>query len=124
MIFIIDDDKYVLRGYQFLLRSAGLESVVFEGVEEFLESWTPAKTDILMVDIHMSGLNGADLLNYLDDNKIHLPVIVITAYDEDESRQISEKYGTVAYLTKPVDGDYLLRLIEGQINASLKFSEY
>jgi FixJ family two-component response regulator len=124
VIFIIDDDKYVLRGYQFLLRSARLESAVFEGVEEFLQSWTPAGSDILIIDIHMPGLNGVDLLNYLEDNKIHVPVIVITAYDEEESREASEKYGAVAYLTKPVDGESLLRLISGQPDKQPEFKNY
>jgi FixJ family two-component response regulator len=123
MVFIIDDDKYVLRGFQILLRSAEMESKIFERVEEFLNSWKPAESDILIVDVHMPGLNGCDLLIYLEDNKIYIPVIVITAYDEEESRRVSEKYGVAAYLTKPVDGEKLLELIRGQIKKSFEYSD-
>ena len=111
MIFIIDDDKYVLRGFQILLQSAGLESRIFGSVEEFLETWDQDKNDTLILDIHMTGLNGCDLLKYLEEIKLHLSVIVVTAYDESESRKYAESYGALAYLTKPVDGEVLIDLL-------------
>jgi FixJ family two-component response regulator len=114
VIYIIDDDKYVLRGFQILLQSADLESKIFGGVEEFLERWEHDKNDILILDIHMAGLNGCDLLHYLEEIQLHLNVIVITAYDESESRQLAADYGALAYLTKPVDGELLLDLLKNR----------
>ena len=111
MILIIDDDKYVLRGFQILLQSAGLESRIFGSVEEFLESWVRNRNDILILDIHMTGFNGCDLLKYLEEIKLHLSVIVVTAYDESESRKYAESYGALAYLTKPIDGEVLIDLL-------------
>jgi FixJ family two-component response regulator len=111
VIYIIDDDKYVLRGFQILLQSAGLESRIFRSVEEFLETWEQEKSDTLILDIHMAGLNGCDLLKYLEENNLHLSVIVITAYDESESRKHAESYGALAYLTKPIDGEVLIDLL-------------
>jgi FixJ family two-component response regulator len=114
VIFIIDDDKYVLRGFQILLKSAGLECVVFSSVEEFLCKWHKNKSDILVVDIHMPGLDGCDLLDDLEKTHLNVPVIVITAYDEPASRSRSENYGVLAYLTKPVDSEILIDLIKNQ----------
>ena len=119
MIFILDDDKYVLRGFQILLRSAGLESVVFDNVEEFIEKWDQDKNDILILDIHMPGLNGCDLLKFLQEINLHVPVILVTAYDEAESRAESLRYGVLAYLTKPVNDDLLLDLLK---NAAIKLT--
>jgi FixJ family two-component response regulator len=115
MIFIIDDDRNVLRGYQMLLKSAGLECCVFDNVEEFLCNWNRSEDDILLLDINMPGINGCDLMSYLDEMKIFLPVIVITAYDQPESRTISESYGALSYLTKPVDSEILLEVIKNQL---------
>jgi two-component system, LuxR family, response regulator FixJ len=112
VIFIIDDDKYVLRGFQILLESADLESMVYSSVEEFLEAWDQNQNDTLILDIHMPGLNGCDLLKYMEEMRIHLPVVVITAYDEDENRQQALNYGALAYLIKPVDGGVLLDLLK------------
>jgi two-component system response regulator FixJ len=119
MIFIIDDDRYVLRGFQILLQSAGLESNVFDSVEEFIEKWSQDTNDILILDIHMPGLNGCDLLKYLKEMNLHIPVILITAYDEVESREEANIYGVMAYLNKPVNDEVLLDLLK---NAVLKLA--
>jgi two-component system, LuxR family, response regulator FixJ len=119
VIFIIDDDKYVLRGFQILLLSAGLESKVFDCVEEFIENWDRDKNDILLLDVHMPGLNGCDLLKYLQEINLHISVILITAFDEEESRKESDKYGVLAYLTKPVNDEVLLDLLK---NATTKLT--
>jgi FixJ family two-component response regulator len=112
VIFIIDDDKYVSRGFQILLKSAGLESKIFDSVEAFIEKWDQDRNDIFILDIHMPGLNGRDLLKYLQKINIHIPVIVITAYDEEESRAEADRYGVLAYLTKPVNDEVLLELLK------------
>lgn len=116
MIYIIDDDKNVLRGYQILLRSAGLECCVFDNVEEFLCNWNKADDDILLLDINLPEIDGFDLLDYLEKGNLHLPVIVITAYDLPENRSRSEGYEVLSYLTKPVDSEILIELIRRQMN--------
>jgi CheY-like chemotaxis protein len=77
--------------------------------------------DMLILDLHMPGMDGCDLLEYLGKRNLHIPVIVITAYDQPESRSCSESYGVLAYLTKPVDSEILIELINNQIK---KFNVY
>lgn len=120
MIYLIDDDKYVLRGFQILLKSANLESKSFENVECFLKEWEQEVSDILILDIHMHGMNGYDLMAWLKESDIYLPVIVVTAFDEAESREMAENYGALAYLTKPVDPEKLLDIIKNEL---IKHSE-
>ena len=115
MIYLVDDDKYVLRGFQILLRSANLESKSFENVESFLKEWHQEVSDILILDIHMPGMNGYDLMVWLKESEIYLPVIVVTAFDEAGSREMAENYGALAYLTKPVDPEKLLDLIKDEL---------
>lgn len=122
MIFIVDDDKNVLRGFQILLKSAGLECCVFDNAEEFLCKWNKNEADMLILDIHMPGIDGCDLLDYFEKMNLHIPVIVVTAYDQPESRSISERYGVLAYLTKPVDSEVLLELINNPTKKSTNIS--
>jgi FixJ family two-component response regulator len=114
MIFIIDDDRNVLRGFQILLKSVGLECCVFDNVEEFLCSWIKNEDDMLILDIHMPEIDGCDLLDYFEKRNLRIPVIIITAYDQPESRSISKSYGVLAYLIKPVDSEVLIELINNQ----------
>jgi two-component system, NtrC family, nitrogen regulation response regulator GlnG len=115
MIFIIDDDRNILRGFQMLLKSASIECRVFDNVEEFLCNWTRNADDILLLDLQMPGIDGCDLLEYLGKRKINIPVIVITAHDQPASRTRSECYGVLAYLLKPVDSEILIDLIKSQV---------
>jgi FixJ family two-component response regulator len=112
MIYIIDDDKYVRKGFEVLFRSVGLESTSCESAEEFITVMKNIENDIILLDMHMPGMNGCELLEYLSERELFYYVIVITAYDEPASRECAKKYGALAYLRKPVDSEALLDLIK------------
>lgn len=116
MIYIIDDDKYVRRGFEILFKSAGLECNSFGSAEEFLEILHTVENDIIILDMHMPGMNGCELLEYLASHEKYFPVIVITAYDEPASRECAKKYGAIAYLRKPVDSEALIDMIKYSMN--------
>ena len=112
MIHIIDDDKYVRRGFEILFRSAGFDCQSAVSAEAFIETLPAHEQDILILDMHLPGMNGCELLAFLSARQINLPVIVITAYDEPASRECAKKYGALAFLRKPVDGEALIDLIK------------
>jgi FixJ family two-component response regulator len=112
MVYIVDDDIYVRRGFQLLLQSADIPSMAFENAEAFLKSWQPEKNDVLILDVHMPGMSGTDLMEYLSNLEFRLKVIVITAYDELSSRQMAKNYGALAYLRKPIDGNALIDMLK------------
>jgi FixJ family two-component response regulator len=116
MIHIIDDDVFVRRGFSLLFKSAGLNSDSFGSAEEFLSGFKNGESDIVLLDMHMPGMNGCDFLEYLAKHEIYIPVIVITAYDEPASRECAKRYGAIAYLRKPVDGEALIDLVKYTVN--------
>jgi FixJ family two-component response regulator len=112
MIYIVDDDLYVRRGFSFLLRSAKFDCTAFGSAEEFIDSYKPREDDVLILDIHMPGMDGCGLLEYLISANYKPHVIIISAYDEISSRNCAKKYGALAFLRKPIDGDALIDLIK------------
>jgi len=116
MIYIIDDDQSVRRGFGILLKSAGFECTSFGSAEEFLEQSKPAGSDLIILDYHLPGKSGCDLLEHFVRVKLHVPVIIITAFDDQISRDCAKKYGALAYLRKPVDGEALVDLIKYSVN--------
>ena len=113
MIHIIDDDPNVRDGFSLLLNSAGYKCHSFESAEQFLEYYEKHHNDdLIILDIHLQGMNGCDLLEHLAKKELHLPVIILTAYDEPTTRIAVKKYGAVAYLRKPVDSEALIDLIK------------
>jgi len=116
MIYIIDDDPFVRRGFVMLFKSAGLESSAIGSAEDFLAAFKPDDKDILILDMHMPGINGCDLLEYLANKEMFIPVIIITAFDDPASRECAKRYGAIAYLRKPVDGEALIDLVKYSVN--------
>jgi FixJ family two-component response regulator len=112
MIYIVDDDPHVRDAFLMLINSAGYKCKVFNNAEKFLNAYEKATNDLLILDMHLIEINGCTLLEKLENKGFHLPVIVITGFDEPKYRECCKKYGVLAFLRKPVDGEALLDIIK------------
>ena len=119
MLYIVDADQNVRDGFMMLLRSAGYDCSAFESAEMFLKNYKAGARDLLILDMHLIGINGCTLLEKLDEKGMHLPVIVITAFDEPKYRDCCREYGVLAFLRKPVDGEALLDIIKYNLEIQL-----
>ena len=61
----------------------------------------------ILSDINMPGMDGLDLLGEIKRRYPELPVMMVTAYGDDERRRRAEELGAAEFLTKPVDFDLL-----------------
>jgi CheY-like chemotaxis protein len=68
---------------------------------------------VILSDINMPGMNGFDLLGEINRRWPKLPVIMVTAYGDDERRQRASELGALEFLTKPVDFNHLKAQLEG-----------
>ena len=112
MIYLIDDDKSVRRAFELFLKSAGLEFQSFESANKFISFFRSGPKDILILDLNLPGMSGYDLLKKLKQDGILIPVIVVTAFDDPQSREYCREYGVKEYLRKPVDGEALVDMIK------------
>ena len=62
---------------------------------------------VILSDINMPGMDGFALLQELKERRPDLPVIMVTAYGDDERRRQASEYGAADFITKPVDFDIL-----------------
>jgi FixJ family two-component response regulator len=112
MIYIIEDDTSIIRGFELFLKSAGMEFRSFESAIDFLDQCRPGELDILVLDMNLPGMTGCELLKKLGEEDLHIPVIVVTAFDDAQNRETCREYGVKAYLRKPVDGEALIDIIK------------
>ena len=110
-VAVVDDDDSVRKALSRLLRSAGMDPETFDSAEGFLESLRDRQPDCLLVDVCMPGMDGAELVQHLNDVGIDVPSIVITAHDDEHAREASRTAGATAFLLKPLDDQVLLRAI-------------
>ena len=62
---------------------------------------------VILSDINMPGMDGLGLLRKIKEQHAHLPVIMVTAYGDDERRAKAAAFGASEFVTKPVDFDLL-----------------
>lgn len=116
MVYIVDDDKYVRKGFQILLQSADIESKAYESGEAFLNEYQGSENDALVLDIHMPGFSGCDVMEKLASQGIKINIIIVTAFDDPFIRESAKKYGALAYFRKPLDGNALIDLLKYSTN--------
>jgi two-component system, response regulator, stage 0 sporulation protein F len=61
----------------------------------------------ILSDINMPGMDGLALLREVKQRWPELPVMMVTAYGDDERRRRADEYGAAEFITKPVDFDSL-----------------
>jgi two-component system, response regulator, stage 0 sporulation protein F len=62
---------------------------------------------VILSDINMPGMDGLTLLREVKQQQPDLPVMMVTAYGDDDRRRRASEYGAAEFITKPVDFDLL-----------------
>jgi CheY-like chemotaxis protein len=62
---------------------------------------------VILSDINMPGMDGLTLLREIKTRRPDLPVMMVTAYGDDEHRRHAAEAGALQFLSKPVDFDFL-----------------
>jgi len=114
-ISVIDDDESVREAIKSLLESTGFRASLFASAEEFLNCMQPENTRCLIVDVQMSGMSGIELQAELSTRDSRIPIIFITAHDDEHLRSRALKAGAVEMLIKPFTEEDLLNGIHSAI---------
>jgi two-component system, LuxR family, response regulator FixJ len=116
MVEIIDDDDAVRDSTQALLESYGYEVRTHASAEHFLQD-QDISPDCLLVDHHMPGMSGLDLLELLRARGDSTPALMITGHTDACLEPRAKKVGA-ALLYKPVSEKQLVQWIERTKNSN------
>ena len=113
-ILLADDQPDLLALMQETLEKAGFEVTVASDGGEALEKIYSENPDIAVLDYNMPVKDGLAITRTLKDDPLfaHLPVIILTAVSEKESKMRGLNLGVDDYLIKPVDTDELIARIK------------
>ena len=117
LVCIVDDDAYLRRSLRNLLTSVGFRVEAFESAEAFMESLDPHSIGCVVLDVRMAGMSGLDLLRHLVAGGSRIPVVMMTAHADDETRRRSLEAGAVAFLEKPVRSAALLDAVRAALSS-------
>lgn len=110
-VYVIDDDESVRKALGRLLRAAEFRVDIFASGREFLSRVDGIEPGCLIVDIHMLEETGHDVQVRLAERRIDIPVIAISAHDDNEIRERARQLGAASFFRKPVDGQALIDAI-------------
>jgi len=111
IVYIVDDDPSIRRALGRVIKGVSLDVETFPSAGEFLEYERRDRPACLVLDIRMDGMSGRDLKTRLDKTAESLPVIFISAHDEELARARAEEEDAVAYLEKPFQEEDFLKAV-------------
>ena len=115
LIAIVDDDRWIRRSLERLLKSAGFRSEVFASAEDYLVAGNHQETGCIILDIGLPGMSGFELERRLTADRNRRPIVFVSARDEPEVRDEATHAGAVAFLRKPFDDNTLLNAISSAL---------
>ena len=116
-VAIVDDEEGIRKALSRLLRASGLDAESYANGQEFLDAAAEHRPDCVVLDLHMPGMSGLQVLRKLKAAGQRLSIVVITAHDEPETRERCIDAGACAYLRKPLEDRLLLNAISAAMRA-------
>src|SRR5262245_58509357 len=108
IVHVVDDDEAVRDSMRALLESHGLEVRDYASARAFLIGTPLQLSGCVLLDLHMPGMSGLELLDTLHARGSRLPVIVITGRSDSALKERVVRSGALMLLDKPVADDLLL----------------
>jgi len=126
-ILIVDDEPDVAVLFRQQFRREAREGVYVlhfalsasEALERLAADEIEPQLIVILSDINMPGMDGLALLREIKKRRPELPVVMLTAYGDDERRRHAAEGGAADFVTKPVDFDFLktrLRELHGPLS--------
>jgi len=115
-ILIVDDDVAVTNYLMvFLMQTERFETTVVNDSREVPPLLVPGAFDVILLDMDMPNVTGMDILRLLHERGVPTPVIVLTGVSDVDLAVKAMKLAAFDYLTKPVDDDHLLQVIDSAL---------
>ena len=118
-VFLVDDDHAVRDSLSMLIRTVGLNVVVYSHPQKFLDDYDPMQVGCLVLDIRMPGINGLSIQEFMNKNGNTIPIIFITGHGDVSQCSKAFKAGAADFLTKPIDEHLLLDSIQKAIQQNI-----
>jgi CheY-like chemotaxis protein len=102
-ILVVEDSAVIRRLIEVCLRAADLEIITRDDGKSGLHAVSSESPDLVVLDIGLPGMDGWEVLDRIrrEDSTKTIPVVVLTAHAEEESRRRANEGGADAFVTKP-----------------------
>ncbi len=116
---IVDDEETVRNSESFTLRVAGIQTVVYESAEDFLEHDDMRHPGCVVLDVRMPGMSGLELQEEMTRRGIDLPILFISGHGDIPMAVAALKRGAHDFCEKPVAPDKFRAAVREMIEANI-----
>jgi DNA-binding response OmpR family regulator len=118
-ILVADDDKDLVMALSIRLRAAGYDVISAHDGEEAFELASKNKPDLIILDVRMPAGGGFSSIDRMKHslNTRNIPVIFLTAFDDEDMREEGRKLGAVGFFRKPFDDTEFMQAIAGVMDS-------
>jgi two-component system response regulator HydG len=111
-ILVIEDDLTFCRILEGFLSKNGYSVAVCHKGQEGMKAFDADKIDLVLLDYRLPDMTGMDVLTELKKVSLTVPVIIMTSFSDIRTAVKAMKMGAFEYITKPVNPDELLMLVQ------------
>jgi len=112
-ILVVDDDAFIRRPLEFILRGEGFEPRMAVDGNDCLEQVARNRPDLIILDVMMPGCDGFEVCRRLksDPESADIPIIMLSARGQEHDRERGASLGAADFMTKPYSPAELVRKV-------------
>jgi DNA-binding response OmpR family regulator len=116
IILIVEDESSVARGLEYGLKAEGFTVHIAPNGKKALELARSAKPHLILLDIRLPDMSGFDVCRTLREEGMVLPILMVTARDEEVDKVLGLELGADDYIVKP----FSFRELLSRVRAALR----
>jgi CheY-like chemotaxis protein len=123
-IIIIEDDIPSVKYYETLLKNTGADLKIFTNGKDFIDylSSSQDKIDLILIDFLIPFVNGIECIRIFRKERKNIPVLMLTAYFSEQSKNEALIAGCNEYVLKPVFPEKIFCLLEKYLKPEISYS--
>ena len=122
-ILIVEDDRSINMGLAKNLKYEGYQVLSAEDGERGLRLAVDRKPDAIVLDVMLPGASGFEVCRSLRRARIHTPILILTARDQELDKVMGLDLGADDYMTKPFSLAELIARVKALLRRSADFEE-
>ena len=111
-ILIVDDQSGIRILLNEVFQREGFKTILAANGLEALKLFSEQQVDGVILDMKIPGMNGLEILQHIKEKKSDIPVMMMTAYGEQDLINTAMSIGAVGYFTKPFNIFWLVEEVK------------